>query len=361
VSADWANNREDSDRRIESNVGGGPPSNIREYLDELIRSFARVAPIDPSALKTLYNQKNYPAMLGWMKNSMNLDLQVGLRIVDRRETSAPMWIEIPEPMPAFGTAKFKQTSVTVNVRRDILKTKPFSWVIAGFAHELSHVVLSSVGHRLQHDEKAVELTAMILGYQRYIGDAEVTETKFSWPLVLLFGVMYWHKEKLRLGYLTSSEARAARRYLTQIGYAQKSKVGSSTPSSNGATSEDITAFIGISGVVALLIVLAAVFSQGKSTDAAKPQGAADSSVQTNPNKLNPPPNDVVGAQNRLIELRFLKSPADGVWGTKSRMALRAFKIANGLSADDKWDDLVSGRLYSTQAARSPLPLVTTGR
>ena len=42
----------------------------------------------------------------------------------------------------------------------------------------------------------------------------------------------------------------------------------------------------------------------------------------------------------------------------ARMALRAFKIANGLAADDKWDDLVSGRLYSTQAARSPLPLAT---
>ena len=105
-----------------------------------------------------------------------------------------MWIELPERMPTVGTAEFNRTSVTVNVRRDILKTKPFSWVVAGFAHELSHVVLSSVGHRLQHDEKAVELTAMILGYQRYIGDAEVTETKFSWSLMLLFGVMYWQDE-----------------------------------------------------------------------------------------------------------------------------------------------------------------------
>jgi hypothetical protein len=62
VSADWANNRDHDDR--EANVGGPPPSNIREYLDELIRSFARVAPIDPSALKTMYDRKNYPAMLG---------------------------------------------------------------------------------------------------------------------------------------------------------------------------------------------------------------------------------------------------------------------------------------------------------
>jgi Putative peptidoglycan binding domain len=73
------------------------------------------------------------------------------------------------------------------------------------------------------------------------------------------------------------------------------------------------------------------------------------------------PVDAKKAQDRLIELGFLSGPADGVWGTKSRMALRAFKIANGLAADDKWDALVSGHLYSTQAARSPLPLATTGR
>jgi len=79
-------------------------------------------------------------------------------------------------------------------------------------------------------------------------------------------------------------------------------------------------------------------------------------------KLNPSlPGDITAAQNRLIKLGFLAGPADGVWGTKSRMALRAFKIANGLAADDKWDDLVSSRLYSAKAARSPLPPATTGR
>jgi hypothetical protein len=127
----------------------------------------------------------------------------------------------------------------------------------------------------------------------------------------------------------------------------------------------IAAFVG--GVAILSIVMLLVFFQGKSTDAVKPQSSAnaDRTAVITPlqdaNKLNPSPNDIKAAQNRLIELGYLSGPADGFWGTKSRMALRAFKIANGLSADDKWDDLVSGRLYSTQAARSPLPLATTGR
>ena len=250
VSADWANNRERDYRRIEANVGR-LPSNIREYLDELIKSFAPCPPVHPRPLKTLYDRKDYPAMLGWIKNSMDLNLRVGLRIVDRPETSPPMWIELPEPMPAFGTAEFNETRVIVNARRDILETGPFAFVVAGFAHELSHVVLFSIGHRLQNDEKAVDLTAMILGYQYDICDAEFTETKGELS------------EKWRLGYLTSTEARAARRYLGKIEHAQKSKVGSSTPSRDGATSEGIAAFIVIGGVATFLIVMLPFFSGEK--------------------------------------------------------------------------------------------------
>jgi hypothetical protein len=57
VSADLANNREHDDRKIEANVGGPPPSNIREYLDELTRSLALSPPIHPRALKTLYDRR----------------------------------------------------------------------------------------------------------------------------------------------------------------------------------------------------------------------------------------------------------------------------------------------------------------
>jgi hypothetical protein len=202
---------------------------------------------------------------------------------------------------------------------------------------------------------------MILGYQRYIGDAEFTETKFL-PLMLLFGLIRWREETWRLGYLTSNEARAACKYLAKIERAQKSKVGSSgyRQSEDRQTERGIIAVL-TGGAAILSIVMLLIFFQGKSTDAWGPQDVADSSVQANPNKLNPPPDDIVAAQNRLIELRFLAGPSDGVWGPKSRMALRAFKIANGLTADDKWDDLVSARLHSNQAARSPLPLARTGR
>jgi ATP-dependent DNA helicase RecQ len=134
----------------------------------------------------------------------------------------------------------------------------------------------------------------------------------------------------------------------------------------------ISAFMGGAAILAILaiVILPVYFQQGKSTDAEKPQAVADSvhadrtaavAALQAASKLNPSPGDIVAAQNRLIKLGFLAGPTDGVWGTKSRMALRAFKITNGLAADDKWDDLVSSRLYSAKAARSPLPPAPTGR
>jgi hypothetical protein len=108
------------------------------------------------------------------------------------------------------------------VRRDLLETKPFGWIVAGFAHELSHVVLFSIKHPLQHEEKAVDLTAMILGYLTFIESAEVT-VRSGWLssiimalLLAPLGVLFWagtSKQTTRLGYLTKSEAAFARNLL----------------------------------------------------------------------------------------------------------------------------------------------------
>ena len=65
------------------------------------------------------------------------------------------------------------------------------------------------------------------------------------------------------------------------------------------------------------------------------------------------PDDTIAVQGRLIDLGYMTGTPDGLWGNKSRQALRAFKAANGIQADDKWDYEISAKLFSTQAARSP--------
>jgi len=62
----------------------------------------------------------------------------------------------------------------------------------------------------------------------------------------------------------------------------------------------------------------------------------------------------------LIDLGYMIGPPDGLWGNKSRQALRAFKAANGIQADDKWDSEISAKLFSTQAARLPTRAAGSG-
>jgi hypothetical protein len=65
-------------------------------------------------------------------------------------------------------------------------------------------------------------------------------------------------------------------------------------------------------------------------------------------------DEAIRVQERLIELGFFKGPSNGTWGPLSRQALRYFKISNGLSDDDRLDDMTGGRLASPEAVRSPL-------
>jgi peptidoglycan hydrolase-like protein with peptidoglycan-binding domain len=62
--------------------------------------------------------------------------------------------------------------------------------------------------------------------------------------------------------------------------------------------------------------------------------------------------DASRVQSRLVELGFLKGPADGTWGPQSRSALRAFRAAVGLPASDAWDPVAAGRLFSNNAVRA---------
>jgi hypothetical protein len=60
-------------------------------------------------------------------------------------------------------------------------------------------------------------------------------------------------------------------------------------------------------------------------------------------------------QERLDELGYTIKPADGNWGPTSRIALRHFKEANGLLANDGFDIETAVRLFSASAARAATP------
>jgi hypothetical protein len=58
-------------------------------------------------------------------------------------------------------------------------------------------------------------------------------------------------------------------------------------------------------------------------------------------------DDATRIQRYLIAAGFLHGVADGVWGPRSRMALRDFRLANGLGLDDALDGWVQRTLFTT--------------
>jgi peptidoglycan hydrolase-like protein with peptidoglycan-binding domain len=69
--------------------------------------------------------------------------------------------------------------------------------------------------------------------------------------------------------------------------------------------------------------------------------------------------DAARLQRRLADLGFFIAEIDGVWGPGSRAALRDFKIANGLAADDLWDAQTEAALGKRQALRAAEPFIGT--
>ena len=119
-----------------------------------------------------------------------------------------------------------------------------------------------------------------------------------------------------------------------------------------------TAWAGISFGIVLGAVLLTLFSKPPSVrDQVAASGSRTLNITTIKlgGQIGESPKDVLKTENRLIELGFLKGPADdAVWGSKSRSALQRFKAAEGLAADDIWDEKVSGLLFSPKAVHAPL-------
>src|SRR5262249_12333419 len=57
-------------------------------------------------------------------------------------------------------------------------------------------------------------------------------------------------------------------------------------------------------------------------------------------------------QQRLTQLGYYTGRGDGAWGAASRTALRGFKAANGLSADEEWNAMAEAVLFDGHAVHA---------
>jgi len=177
--------------------------------------------VDQAPFAELFQKKDYAGMLRLVQNSMKLDMSLRIGCVNSGgPTHAPAWVETPIRMPIYGTAAFKATRVTAYFRKSFLEESPLPVVVAGMAHELSHVVLNSTGHAFRKEEAAVDLTAMILGYREfYLADTRTCTIIIheppaqGWMERLIHGKALPEEEIVftdhEYGYLTKEELKYA--------------------------------------------------------------------------------------------------------------------------------------------------------
>jgi peptidoglycan hydrolase-like protein with peptidoglycan-binding domain len=65
--------------------------------------------------------------------------------------------------------------------------------------------------------------------------------------------------------------------------------------------------------------------------------------------------DALTIQRRLASLGYYGRDGDGTWGMASHVALRDFKVANGLPGDDRWDRPTEAALMNN----APVPATAT--
>jgi hypothetical protein len=180
-----------------------PDIDVKSYIDQLREALPYVPPIPVEEIRALHREGDLGGVVKLVRRTMNVNVRLTLHWTSGPSPTgipnALAWVSRPEKMPYYGTAAFRETSVDMFIRKQFAASRPFEEFAIAAAHELSHIVLDSVEHPLRKEEKAVDLTAMLLGFsQLYYGAAHTTR-KVT-PNLL---------EKRQLGYLSESEMERA--------------------------------------------------------------------------------------------------------------------------------------------------------
>jgi hypothetical protein len=206
-------------------------SQIDVIFQSLKGTFGRTrAPVSTHDLRVEFGKKNFPGMLRIIKSHMGLkELTLCMGTVrSGGPPEAPAWIKLPVTLPVFGSSEFRTLTLTVFFRKHFLEKASFEQVVCAMSHELSHVVLYAVRHPYMCEEKAVDLTAMFLGYREFYLKNETVEYKvpgfpplelnfeaFENMLEFIFQEQVVTETRFSVGYLTAEEREYAVRLMAE--------------------------------------------------------------------------------------------------------------------------------------------------
>jgi hypothetical protein len=180
---------------------------VEAYVDQLREWVPYVPPVSVEKIKALHEKGDFGAVVKHIRSTMNVGVNLTLHWTcgppPKGLEEAKAWIRLPENMPYYGTAAFKEMKLDIFVLKSTRDASTYDEFAITIAHELSHVVLESIQHPLRTEEKAVDLTAMILGFSYLYRTAAHTSCRVGYDQVQ-------YKQNV---YLTERETNAAAKIL----------------------------------------------------------------------------------------------------------------------------------------------------
>jgi hypothetical protein len=182
-----------------------PDIDVKAYIGQLRRDLPYVPPIPVRKIKWLHSKRDFGGVVKLIRSTMNVDVRLTLHWTSTQSnqtSNAPAWIVVPQKMPYYGTPAFKALKLDMFIMKSFAE-KPYDQFAMAVAHELSHVVLDAIEHPLRNDEKAVDLTAMLLGFSYLYRKAAHTSRYITDRTM----------RTSQLGYLSKSEVNQAAKML----------------------------------------------------------------------------------------------------------------------------------------------------
>lgn len=178
---------------------------VQEFYSSLEESFGKPkSPVDFGVMQYAFVDGGLKGLLSRVNQEMRLSAKLRLAKVRSGGPSAPAWVELPKPMPVWGSSSFQKTTFTVFVRDSFVEQATLRTLVFCLAHELSHILLESVGHKFRNDEKCVDATAMHFGFAEYLYQSRLESTASSLKYTLSGGHVY------TLSYLSDEEVLCLR-------------------------------------------------------------------------------------------------------------------------------------------------------
>ncbi|MBI2030515.1 hypothetical protein HYT05_02740 [Candidatus Kaiserbacteria bacterium] len=143
-----------------------PP--VRELVRTLAKDPGIQGVVDLRHFRDSNSGTTRPELIAAIAHAMGLSdikLTVEIDAVDLPEDIAA-YVSKPTLFPRKGSYAYRNTRFHMCLSASLSRA-PFSTRVYAIAHECAHLVLESIRHPLRESERAVDVTAMVMGFAEY--------------------------------------------------------------------------------------------------------------------------------------------------------------------------------------------------